>query len=60
MSDDIQRPALPKPAGLRCWRCGHQAFRVIYTRRRLDALVRGRKCLQCGTRFTTWERQLGT
>jgi transcriptional regulator NrdR family protein len=49
----------PVQLGLRCWRCGYDHFRVIYTRRRLDGLRRRRECLQCGTRFTTCERRLG-
>jgi transcriptional regulator NrdR family protein len=45
--------------GLRCRRCGHQRFRVLYTRPRLGGkLVRRRQCRQCGERFTTWERPL--
>jgi transcriptional repressor NrdR len=59
MSDPTPRPATPDPIGLRCWRCGHNQFRVIYTRRRLDELWRRRECLRCGTRFTTYERRLG-
>jgi transcriptional regulator NrdR family protein len=60
MSDRTQPPAdEPIPPGLRCWRYGHDQFRVIYTRRRSDGLQRRRECLQCGTRFTTCERRLG-
>jgi transcriptional regulator NrdR family protein len=60
MSDPTEPPATPaSPVGLRCWRCGHQQFRVVYTRRRLDGLWRRRECLRCGTRFTTCERRLG-
>jgi transcriptional regulator NrdR family protein len=60
MSDHSQSPADdPFAPGLRCWRCGHDQFRVIYTRRRLTGLQRRRECLRCGTRFTTCERRLG-
>ncbi len=60
MSDPTEPPATPADlVGLRCWRCGHQQFRVVYTRRRLDGYWRRRECLQCGTRFTTCERRLG-
>ncbi len=60
MSDPTEPPAPPAfPAGLRCWRCGHQQFRVVYTRRRMDGLYRRRECLRCRTRFTTRERRLG-
>jgi transcriptional regulator NrdR family protein len=46
--------------GLRCRRCGHQQFRVLYTRpRHGGTVVRRRECRQCGERFTTWERPVG-
>jgi transcriptional regulator NrdR family protein len=45
--------------GLTCRKCGHQRFRVVYTRARVDKLVRRRECRQCGERMTTWERALG-
>lgn len=46
--------------GLRCFNCGCQAFRVIYTRRaRGEKLVRRRECRDCGQRLTTWERAIG-
>jgi transcriptional regulator NrdR family protein len=59
MSDHTERPAKDGPTGLRCWRCRHDKFRVIYTRPRLSGLQRRRECRQCGTRFTTCERRLG-
>ena len=50
----------PGHAGLRCWNCGAQRFRVIYTRAaRGGKIIRRRACRQCGTRITTWERMIG-
>ena len=46
--------------GLRCWKCGHCGFRVVYTRAARDGtIMRRRECLQCQTRITTWERMIG-
>jgi DNA-directed RNA polymerase subunit RPC12/RpoP len=46
--------------GLRCVKCGHRRFRVIYTRARPgEIVVRRRECLNCGVRITTWERAIG-
>ena len=57
MSDHNERPGPSAVAvGLRCRRCGHDRFRVVYTRRRLDGLWRRRECRNCGKRFTTYER----
>jgi transcriptional regulator NrdR family protein len=47
------------PLGLRCRRCGHRRFRVIYTRPGPGGIVtRRRACRQCGTRITTREREV--
>ena len=47
-------------AGLRCWRCGGQRFRVIYTRAAAGGkIIRRRACRKCGTRITTWEKMIG-
>jgi transcriptional regulator NrdR family protein len=61
MSNQTPGPALPgAQVGLRCRRCGHGRFRVLYTRPRPGGkLVRRRECRHCGERFTTWERRLG-
>lgn len=49
-----------RQAGLRCWKCGGQQFRVIYTRSAPGGkIIRRRACLECGTRITTWERMIG-
>jgi transcriptional regulator NrdR family protein len=46
--------------GIRCRQCGHDRFRVVYTRRAIGRkLVRRRECLACGERMTTWERAIG-
>jgi transcriptional regulator NrdR family protein len=48
------------PVGLRCRRCGHQRFRVLYTRPGPGGIVmRRRACRHCGTRITTREREIG-
>jgi transcriptional regulator NrdR family protein len=50
----------PSHAGLRCWNCGGQQFREIYTRAAAAGkIVRRRACRGCGTRITTWERMIG-
>jgi transcriptional regulator NrdR family protein len=46
--------------GLRCWHCGAQRFRVIYTRAAPGSkIIRRRACRACGRRITTWERMIG-
>jgi transcriptional regulator NrdR family protein len=46
--------------GLRCRRCGHQDFKVVYTRRAPGGVVvRRRQCRRCGGRITTWEHMIG-
>jgi hypothetical protein len=50
----------PEARGLRCHKCGHGRFAVIYTRQgSAGAIVRRRECRQCGTRITTVERTVG-
>jgi transcriptional regulator NrdR family protein len=47
-------------AGLRCWNCGADQFRVIYTRAAAGGkIIRRRACRACGKRITTWERMIG-
>lgn len=47
-------------SGLICKKCGHDHFRVVYTRRGADhKIVRRRECRHCRTRITTWERMIG-
>jgi len=47
--------------GLRCRKCGGQHLRVLYTRRALGGkLIRRRECRNCGKRFSTWEREVGS
>jgi transcriptional regulator NrdR family protein len=46
--------------GLRCWGCGGQRLRVIYTRAAAGGKITRRSaCRACGTRITTWERMIG-
>jgi transcriptional regulator NrdR family protein len=45
--------------GLRCVKCGHGRFKVIYTRARVFAIVRRRQCRNCAARVTTWEKVVG-
>lgn len=44
--------------GLECRSCGGRRFEVTHTRRVIDAILRRRRCLQCGQRLTTREREL--
>ena len=41
---------------LRCSLCGHPESKVIDSRNVGDCIRRRRQCLQCGARFTTFER----
>ena len=41
---------------LRCSLCGHEESKVIDSRNVNDGIRRRRQCLQCGARFTTYER----
>lgn len=55
-----KKPAQEDDRGLRCGQCGSRKFAVIYTRAaRNKTLIRRRECRNCGTRLTTWERQIG-
>jgi len=58
MNDASQDPKdVGAHLGLRCGKCGHREFKVIYTRRAPgQTIVRRRECLRCGTRLTTKER----
>jgi transcriptional regulator NrdR family protein len=55
-----RRPQQPPHIGLRCWKCGGDSFRVIYTRAAPGGkIIRRRACRKCDTRITTWERMIG-
>ena len=41
---------------LKCSLCGHEESKVIDSRYVNDCIRRRRQCLQCGARFTTYER----
>lgn len=41
---------------MRCPACGHDDSKVVDSRDSADAIRRRRECLQCGERFTTFER----
>src|SRR5512138_431042 len=41
---------------MQCPYCGKEQNRVIDTRESIDTIRRRRECLQCGRRFTTYER----
>jgi transcriptional regulator NrdR family protein len=45
--------------GLVCPGCGHRDLHVAYTRHRVDAIVRVRRCQQCARRVVTHERLVG-
>lgn len=59
--DNVTKPlTTPASIGLRCRKCGHRRFKVIYTRAAFGSqIIRRRECRRCGTRFTTAERLLG-
>jgi transcriptional regulator NrdR family protein len=61
MHESTTPPAGPEAhVGFRCRRCGHQQFRVIYTRPAAGGIViRRRACRHCGTRISTKEREIG-
>jgi transcriptional regulator NrdR family protein len=47
-------------AGLHCWKCGGQRFRVVYTRAAAGGkIIRRRACRARRTRITTWEKMIG-
>jgi transcriptional regulator NrdR family protein len=60
MNDTSDKPTdHPDHVGLRCRRCGHQRFRVVYTRPAPGGMVvRRRACRKCGRRITTREREV--
>lgn len=43
-------------SGLQCPRCGSVSNEVKDTRSRDNAIMRRRRCSQCGTRYKTYER----
>ncbi|MEX2169989.1 MAG: hypothetical protein WD851_11820 [Pirellulales bacterium] len=49
----------PVELGLRCKECGHGRLKVLYTRGKLQKIIRRRECCRCGQRITTWERVPG-
>jgi len=49
------KSATRKKDGLRCPKCGHTHFRVVYTRPAGGRVARRRTCHMCKVRFTTWE-----
>lgn len=61
MHDPEHQSLKPTPqVGLRCLKCGHGKFRVIYTRGTRDGkIVRRRECRACGTRLSTRESIIG-
>ncbi len=53
------KKAVPKPStGIACRICGSLKLEVTHTRRVAGAILRRRRCLACGFRFTTREREL--
>ncbi|MBU0639316.1 MAG: hypothetical protein KKB50_10665 [Planctomycetes bacterium] len=45
-----------QPRGLRCPKCGCAHLPVLYTRQKLDHVLRVRCCRNCGRRVATRER----
>ncbi|MCL2037907.1 transcriptional regulator NrdR, partial [Candidatus Saccharibacteria bacterium] len=41
---------------MHCPKCGHDNSKVIESRDTGDAVRRRRECLDCGNRYTTYER----
>ena len=50
-----KKMAPEKTGGLRCPKCKHRRFHVIYTRNVGGRVVRRRECRLCAFRITTWE-----
>ena len=46
----------PQHVGLVCRHCGCRHFVTIYTRPRLDGIVRRKRCRNCDQAITTRER----
>jgi transcriptional regulator NrdR family protein len=55
MNGTTNKSAPEKTGGLRCPKCGHRRFHVVYTRTKGSRVVRRRACLRCAARITTWE-----
>lgn len=50
------KPERAEPArGIECPKCGGRLFTCIYTRRKEHAIVRRKRCEQCGKRVLTRE-----
>jgi transcriptional regulator NrdR family protein len=46
--------------GLRCRKCGHNKFHVVYTRAGMHGkITRRRECRRCTARVTTCEKVVG-
>jgi len=45
---------------MRCPYCGHEDSKVVDSRNAGDSIRRRRQCLDCGSRFTTYERAQST
>jgi len=50
-------PIAEPKRGLICPRCGCEHLPVLYTRQKLDHILRVRECRHCGRRITARERQ---
>ncbi len=48
-----------RPNGIICPYCGYDRYTVIDTRPTIKSVRRRKKCLDCGTRITTYERIRG-
>lgn len=51
-------PAPRTPRGLECPNCGCRHFYVVYTRPKVDKIVRRKECRHCGRRITTCEKTM--
>lgn len=58
-SEGVMSVATNNGQGLVCRKCGCRDFFVVYTRKRRGYIQRSRQCRHCGTRKTTWEREVG-
>jgi hypothetical protein len=57
-SQSTNQPTIDLSVGIACRICGSRRLRITHTYRVIDAVLRRRRCLDCGFRFRTREREL--
>jgi hypothetical protein len=56
-SQSTSQPIIDLSVGIACRICGSRRLKVTHTQRVIDAVLRRRRCLDCGFRFRTRERE---